>query len=514
LRLEEWQRTGQAVVVKSGLHRTVYRVQLGCGEVYVKHCPLHDLRAQVRQKLRPSKARTEAELANRLIELGIPTITPLAVGETAAGESCLVTAALSNAATLKDFVEAGRSGIATRFELARGLAELLAAMHDAGVGHGDLHAGNILVTMEAASLHFHLIDLHAVRLGSPLDWPASRDNLVLLNRWFVQRSTRADRLRFWKQYLRYRRRLGVRNPDCHKLARELERRTWASCLAFWRKRDGRCTGENRYFYRAAGGRCQAHAVRGVPLAVVQDLLRDPDEPFAKPIRMLKHSRSSTVAEIELLIDGRLRRCIWKRFAVTKWSDPLVHLIRSTPGLRSWVGGHRLLECGMPTPRPLVVLQRFRHGLPHECYLLTEVLADAVDLHSFWVSLATPTERRELVERAARLIRDLHRRGLAHRDLKAANVLVGADGELSLIDLVGLERSSSLSKKQRVRNLARLHASFHDDPRLSKADKLRFLRVYLSWGLFGKEGWKAWWQAIAEATARKINRNRRRGRPLT
>jgi hypothetical protein len=120
----------------------------------------------------------------------------------------------------------------------------------------------------------------------------------------------------------------------------------------------------------------------------------------------------------------------------------------------------------------------------------------------------------VVERTARLLRDLHRRGLAHRDLKAANLLVGTDGELSLIDLVGLERPGNLSNKQRIQNLARLHASFHDDPRLSKADKLRFLRIYLSWGLFGSKGWKAWWRAIAEATARKIERNRRRGRPLT
>jgi hypothetical protein len=61
----------------------------------------------------------------------------------------------------------------------------------------------------------------------------------MLNRWFVLRVGRADRLRFWRSYCRLRIHL-ERCPALQAdLARDLERRTWASNLQFWRGRDQR-----------------------------------------------------------------------------------------------------------------------------------------------------------------------------------------------------------------------------------------------------------------------------------
>jgi hypothetical protein len=75
------------------------------------------------------------------------------------------------------------------------------------------------------------------------------------------------------------------------------------------------------------------------------------------------------------------------------------------------------------------------------------------------------------------------------------------------------RHRKLSRRRRVQNLARLHASFASHPALTRTDKLRFLRVYLQWGLFGREHWKSWWRMIELATAQKVARNARNGRPL-
>ena len=63
-------------------------------------------------------------------------------------------------------------------------------------------------------LALFLIDLNAVPLGAPLTWKQSRQNLVILNRWFVLRANRSDRLRFWQAY-RSARSLG---PGCGNLA--------------------------------------------------------------------------------------------------------------------------------------------------------------------------------------------------------------------------------------------------------------------------------------------------------
>src|SRR5205823_6880590 len=92
-----------------------------------------------------------------------------------------------------------------RQRMAFELGQLIARMHDAGIRHNDLHPANILVRLEEDDqLTLFLIDLNAVRLGLPLSWKQSRQNLVILNRWFVLRASRSDRYRFWKAYRNHR----------------------------------------------------------------------------------------------------------------------------------------------------------------------------------------------------------------------------------------------------------------------------------------------------------------------
>src|SRR5947208_2930953 len=122
-----------------------------------------------------------------------------------------------------------------RQTLARELARLLARMHEAGITHHDLHAGNILVRLDGEAVELFLIDLHAVALGRPLGWNAARANLVMLNRWFSMRAGRSERLCFWREYRRLRLPTA---PD--ELARDLEKATWQSNLRFWASRDVRC----------------------------------------------------------------------------------------------------------------------------------------------------------------------------------------------------------------------------------------------------------------------------------
>ena len=81
LRLEEWRRRGQLTIVKDGPHRIVYRADLDEGTVYVKHFLVPNLRAKVRQWFRRGKGRNEGRRARHLAEIGVPTITPIALGE-------------------------------------------------------------------------------------------------------------------------------------------------------------------------------------------------------------------------------------------------------------------------------------------------------------------------------------------------------------------------------------------------------------------------------------------------
>jgi tRNA A-37 threonylcarbamoyl transferase component Bud32 len=545
LRLEEWRRAGQVRIIKQGPHRTVYRVVLGGLSFFVKHNRLYDVRAWLRELVRPSKARMEYEHALAVAARGVPTFVPLAIGENRSvlgpGDSFLITLSLDHTEPVGSFIEttipqfspARRARVRQR--LAQELGKLVARMHAAGIAHDDFHAGNLLVRLAPDDKPLlYVIDLHALRLGEPLNWREIRANLVMLNRWFVLRVSRADRLRFWRAYCQS---LEAKGPwsqpsalpprlPTSELARDLEKRTWASNLRFWESRDRRCLLNNRYYRQVQSTATQGHAVNDLDADTLELLLANPDEPFHRPgARLLKDSRSSTVTEFEVLVSGVRRHVIYKRFRVTAWSDPWAALLRRSPALRSWVHGHGLRERCLPTARPLAVLHRRRGGLHHEGYLLTEKVAGAVDLHGYLadvMSLTAPERRarlRHLVDHLARLSRELHRRRLSHRDLKAANILVSepdieTGGPMCwLIDLVGVERYSALPRARRVQNLARLHASFHRSVLLSRTDKLRFLRVYLEWGLRGREGWKQWWREIEQATLAKIARNARKGRLL-
>ena len=537
-RVDEWLADGRASVVKHGPHRTVYRVVLPGLDVHLKHFRLPDARSWLRECVRPSKARLEYRRSLAVAARGVPTATPLAVGERGRGpgESFLVTRSLGGVEALGTFLERilptfpRRRQARVRQGVAAALGAFLARMHGAGVRHDDLHANNLLVRLgEDDAPALYLVDLHAARVGRPLGWREARDNLVLVNRWFVLRAGRPDRLRFWEAYHDAR---SCDDPDAFSpesfaaradRARDLERRTWASNLRFWAQRDRRALEGNRYYRRVRSAVAVGHVVTDLAPADVEALLADPDAPFRRAgAAVLKDSPSSTVLETEVVVGGESRRVIYKRFRATA-RDPWLALLRRPAALRSWVFGHGLRERCLPSPRPLAVLHRRRHGLLRDGYLLTEKVVGAAELGRFVSDLTTlpPDQRRGarrgLVDQVARLVRDLHRRHLSHRDLKAANVLVrgepGGGVALWLIDLVGVRRHRRLSRRRRVLDLTRLHASFRGGELVSRADKLRFLRAYLAWGLKGKAGWKDWWREIGAATEAKVRRNRRNGRPL-
>ena len=302
-------------------------------------------------------------------------------------------------------------------------------------------------------------------------------------------------------------------------------------------------GGNRWFLRVRSEVAVGHAASDLDPAVLARLLADPDEPFRRSgIVVLKDSRSSTVIEFDLPVGGAPRRVIYKRFAVTRWTDPWAALFRPPPALRSYVLGHGLRLRGLPTPRPLAVWHRTRLGLRREGYLLTEKAPDAVELPRYVVglNLLGAAERRvvlhDLIYQAARLLAVLHDRRLSHRDLKGPNLLVNAvpwfvssrgavecqspdqaghsaDSQIWFIDLVGVRRAGRLSRTRRVQNLTRLYASFHGRGLLTRTHSAALPAPYLGWGLHGWSDWKKWWPRPERAFRAKLRRNRRNRRPL-
>jgi tRNA A-37 threonylcarbamoyl transferase component Bud32 len=545
LRLEEWLASGAARVVKHAPHRTVYRVVLPGHDFHVKHYR-GDRREWLRSLFRASKARAEYAITRETARRGVPTLQALAFGETISWrvlpESYLITRTLPDAIPLVDYLEEVLPALPeprraqTRHALAQALGRFLAHKHCAGVRHDDLHPGNLLIrAIGASEIELHLIDLHAVHLGRPMSWSASRENLVILNRWFFLRCHRSDRRRAWSTYCAERGDAGLQERP---RARALETATNASLVAFAQALDRRCLGGNRHYRAVRAEGARGYAVADLEDATLAPLLGDADALIEQAAdRTLKKSASSAVIELDLLLGGSLRRVICKRFDMTAWSDPPAGLFRATPALRSWILGHGLRFRGLPTPRPLAMWQRMRLGMPGAGYLLLEKVPEALDLRQTFLALEglTPGQRRarlrHLIAETAAVVRHMHDRNVSHRDLKAMNLLVSpADWTLGyrglretgtfappgkervwLVDLVGVRRHGKLGRTRRVQNLARLNTSFALLSGLSRSDRLRFLRDYLGWGLYGRQGWKDWWKEIDLRTQAKLARQRRRGR---
>jgi hypothetical protein len=504
LALDDWLHDGRAELIRHRPHQSVFHVTLGGLDFYLKRYRPSTVWAWFREFFRPSKARLEYERTRAVAACRLPTAVPLGVGEEwtarGPGDSFLITRSLPDTQTLDRLVSQGlpeldsvrRARVGRR--LAEGLGRFVARLHDAGIAHDDLHAGNLLIRLGADDRpELYLIDLYSVRIGKPLSWRASRANLVLFNHWAQLRTSRADRLRFWRAYCAQRQTAAPFFRACAtdvRLIADLEARTWVSNLRNWRRRDRRCQAANRDFTPVRHGACRGHARADFPRGVLTELMADPDVPFRRPEAAVgEDTTGATTVEFDLVLGDRSRRVIYTRFRA-----------RSSRALHGWVTGNGLTERGLFGPRPLAVFLRRRGLLRREGYLLAEKGPESLTLpeHLREARGLSSGEQREAVRRAARFVRELHRRQLAPEDLRASDVRLARHGGAWLQDVWALAGYRKLSRAHRVRNLAQLLATLPPDQRLGRTDGLRFLRVYLRGGVPDRGGWKAWWREVVRA----------------
>lgn len=150
----------------------------------------------------------------RLTEAGVPTMTAVAFGERglnpAAQHSFIVTEELAPTVSLEDFSLDWRSNPPTprlKRALIRRVAEMVGAMHRAGVNHRDCYICHFLLhtdkAVSADDFRLSLIDLHRAqtRARVPRRW-RDKDLAALYFSALDIGLTRRDLLRFLKDYFR------------------------------------------------------------------------------------------------------------------------------------------------------------------------------------------------------------------------------------------------------------------------------------------------------------------------
>lgn len=147
-------------------------------------------------------ARHEWEAILRFHAAGIPTMTPVALGESG-GESLLITQSLEGSQNLLDWV-AESPETSARAADARKLTETVASiarrMHAAGLHHQDFYLNHLLLPQGGATADVRVIDLGRVRWHRQLGERWIIKDLAQLD-YSARRLPCTLRLRFLKRYL-------------------------------------------------------------------------------------------------------------------------------------------------------------------------------------------------------------------------------------------------------------------------------------------------------------------------
>jgi tRNA A-37 threonylcarbamoyl transferase component Bud32 len=487
--------------------------------------------------------------------MGLPTFEPVALGRLVRSgvvrDSFLVSRGIPEAVPLDEFVTAvvlAPETTATRHDeagplaelrqrLAIALGELAARLHLAGIEHADFHAANILVRVGPdGEPRLWLIDLHKVHIGRPQSRNARFNNLSILHQFFAGKSSRTDRLRFYRAY-RQHWRAGV--PACERGQRGrapagerdsereeitgLEQVIDTAARAGWRRADRAWRRGNRHVRRRDASGVSCRGLAALEIRWLEQVRDDPERLFCEHlITWHKQTRRHRVAEIRLPPGAAagsvgFLKCIesprnWRRWLAR---------FRMSPVRRSWELGHALRRRAIDTPRPILFVER-QAPEPGRYYLLTEAVPDSVGVGEFFAKLwpgLSATDRRDWLRlhlrRLALQMRLLHDEGFDHRDLKFANLLVArrlADPRVWFLDLEGVRLWDRLPVRRAMQNLARINVSAVVAGLPGNTDRLRFLKWYL--GAQFETEWKKWWRRIGQLSQAKISGNRRDGRTLS
>jgi tRNA A-37 threonylcarbamoyl transferase component Bud32 len=540
-----------ASCVKVAGNRDVWRIDLPAGTIYAKCYRSQGIVKQLVDSVRGPAAKREWLALRQAAAIGVLAPTALAYATAGAGRAkgywaVLITAAMpADAQSLEDawlsargqpdpVISRGRKG-----RLVEALAELIARAHAGGLFHRDLHVGNILIFPHNGSVTAAMVDLHNAHLRKGISLSGVRSNLVQLNQWFARHASRTERLRFLKRYCQRLADLlsagenaaaGASQPFGHRaLARYVLRVSRHYAARLYAKRDRRILRRNKYFATLAlpdgwsarialdikHGRPYDHRLGELPdkkgwghiLADLPALLA------AGGVRPLKSSSRRRVLHVDL----EFARVPWPVVAKCERFGSVLEGLRWRLGRvrlqREFVAGWQCLHRELPVALPLAVLTR-RCASGGESILLVEYITDSRDLDTF-TKLQLPEMpparalqlKRRICWQLAHTLRRIHGCGLAHRDLKAANIrLQIAQGDpdalkVVLVDVDGIRAPRWRLRRALLRSLARLDASFASAPAVTRSDRLRVLLAVLR-GVDGDAGrWKDAWRRIRRMSLR-------------
>ncbi|MBW2344633.1 MAG: hypothetical protein JRF53_11575 [Deltaproteobacteria bacterium] len=342
-----------------------------------------------------------------------------------------------------------------RAKLLSRAAAVIADQHEAGLKQDDPHFKNFLWTKD----DLFTIDGDAVNtrnMGRPMAIPESLENLGLFFAQFYPRFDglipRAFRLyaekRTWPVDDDLSARL-LKNVFSQRNSRKRAylKKIYRECSAFvCQKAWNRFMVCDRVFYNEAMVR----------------FLADPDH-VMNAGRVLKKGNTSTVTMVE--VNGQ--NMAVKRYNIKNARHAFKRSFRPSRAWISWRNAHRLASLGIPTPRPIALVEKRLGPFRSTAYFITKYV-DGIDAYSLFHSDgASEINQESIVTLFGQLFRLLAGTSISHGDSKATNYIV-AGNELSITDLDSMREHRFKGSFRRAfrRDIARFMQNWEDLPEVS------------------------------------------------
>jgi tRNA A-37 threonylcarbamoyl transferase component Bud32 len=375
------------------------------------------------------------------------------------------------------------------------LAMTVRKFHDAGLFHQDLHGGNFL--WEGGSLF--LTDLHRAKIVESLS--SNRRVWNLAHLFHSLRSTwgEKEQLQFLDQYFG-----GV--PDRLKKREILFQRIYPTMDRLqkrqWRSRTKRCLKESTEF--------SVHKEKGICYFRRRDFSLNRLKRVMKEHQALVKEKSPSLVKYSLEVIVSILNDEGERVSLKQLCYPHVwrrvkEYFRRSKGLKSWIAANGMRARGIPSLKPLALVEKRNWLGLKESLLFMEVLADGVEMDRYILGGFEGLKRKRLfIKNFARWLVGLHKMNVYHKDMKTCNILVSereGTWEFRLLDFEDIRMDKKVDRKKLFRNFLQLNTS---TPKImTNIDRFRCLREYLRLNPIVKDDKSFLWRLMRESGRRGL-----------
>lgn len=418
----------------------------------------------------PSKGRKEWFMAYQLQKRNLAVPKPYGwmerVHQGLVKESYYISEAIGQGGSLSE-----ESGILKEEGILTQLAKAVKKIHDSGLFHKDLHAGNFL--WDGTS--FFLTDLHRARTLKSLSLNQRLWNLSHLFHSLRSAWGERDRSLFIEKYF------GEDSIPFREKGEYLQKiDSWMDHLQKrqWKSRSKRCLKESTEFSVKKEKGTVVYYRKDFSLGRLKKVVKD-HLSFIKE-RPYELTKQSPEVIVSLLHDGDERVYV-KQFCYPRLWNRLKENFRLSKGLKSWRSGNSLRARGISSIKPLALIERKSWLGPMESFFVMEALEKGQELDRYILKgFQDLKEKRLFIKACAQWLSQLHQKDLYHQDMKTCNILVSKNGEtwdFKLLDLEDVLLDEEVDEKKLFKNLLQLNTSV---PKvITRTDRFRFFREYIN-----------------------------------